>query len=86
MTVKRAWDVSDRWLQDSRVGLRREPDELGELFRAATAPFALRAAPKALGDCYLLALSQAFASTLVTFDAGLADLAAKRRHPVVLIR
>jgi predicted nucleic acid-binding protein len=63
--------------------MRREPVEVVELFRAATASFARRAAPKALGDCYLLALAQALGSTLVTFDAGLADLAAKRRRPVV---
>lgn len=32
-------------------------------------------APKALADCYLLAMSQVASATLVTFDAGLHRLA-----------
>jgi predicted nucleic acid-binding protein len=38
-----------------------------------------------MGDCYLLALSQATGSTLVTFDAGLAALARKAHLDVVLL-
>jgi predicted nucleic acid-binding protein len=50
-----------------------------------TAPPAGVSAPKAMGDCYLLALSQATGSTLVTFDAGLAALARKAHLDVVLL-
>jgi len=43
------------------------------------------ASPKALGDCYLLALSQGLDASLVTFDQGLAKAARRIHHSVVLL-
>jgi hypothetical protein len=37
-TIGEAWKVYDRWLEDSRVGIRQEPVELDGAFRAAN-PF-----------------------------------------------
>jgi hypothetical protein len=64
-------------LLDPKVEKRREPADVDRLFRRATAPFSHMSSPKALGDCYLLALSQATNATLVTLDNGLFDLAGK---------
>ena len=35
-TIGEAWKVYDRWLEDSRVGIRQEPVEPDGAFRAAT--------------------------------------------------
>jgi toxin-antitoxin system PIN domain toxin len=85
LTVRRAWGVYDQWLRDPRVDFRREPPEMDELFRHASAPFSTKAAPKALGDCYLLAISQGLQARLVTFDGGLANLAEKASASPVLL-
>jgi hypothetical protein len=37
------------------------------------------------GDCYLLAVSQSFGSTLVTFDRALASACEKAKHPATLL-
>jgi len=84
-TVGEAWKVYDRWLEDSRVGLRQEPFELDVAFRAATRSVSRLASPKALGDCYLLAVSQVTSATLVTFDRGLESMCRKARQPAVLL-
>src|SRR5208283_3678039 len=78
-TIGAAWKVYDRWLEDSRVGIRQEPVELDGAFRAATRSVSRLSSPKALGDCYLLALSQVTNTTLVTFDRGLASACEKAR-------
>ena len=67
MTVEDAWRVYDKWLRESIVGFCHEPAELDSLFRLATAPVSRLSSLKALGDCYLLAVSQAANATLVTF-------------------
>ena len=85
LTVGEAWKVYDRWLEDSRIILRQEPAELTVSFRAATRPFSRLSAPKALGDCYLSAISQVVDATLVTFDRGLASACQKAGHSVVLL-
>jgi hypothetical protein len=41
--------------------------------------------PKALGDCYLLAVSRAADATLVTLDAALSDLADKTGERILLL-
>jgi len=84
-TIGEAWRVFDRWLEDSRVGIRQEPFDLDVAFRAATRPLSRLASPKALGDCYLRAVSQAIDATLVTFDRGLASACHKARQRVVLL-
>ena len=84
-TIGEAWKVYGRWLEDSRVGFRQEPFELDAAFRAATRPVSRLSSPKALGDCYLLAVSQVADATLVTFDRGLASACQKARQPVALL-
>jgi predicted nucleic acid-binding protein len=84
-TIGEAWNVYDRWLEDSRVGIRQEPFELDMAFRAATHSVSRLSSPKALGDCYLLAVSQVTDATLVTFDRGLASACRKARQRVALL-
>jgi toxin-antitoxin system PIN domain toxin len=84
-TIGEAWKVFDRWLADSRVGIRQEPFELDVAFRAATRSVSRLASPKALGDCYLLAVSQVTDATLVTFDRGLESMCRKARQRVTLL-
>jgi hypothetical protein len=59
LTIGEAWKVYDRWLQDTRTGLRQDPVIVEDLLRASTRPLSKLASPKALGDCYLMAVSQA---------------------------
>jgi predicted nucleic acid-binding protein len=54
-------------------------------FRAATRPVSRLSSPKALGDCYLLAVSQVTDATLVTFDRGLESACRKARQRVALL-
>jgi toxin-antitoxin system PIN domain toxin len=84
-TIGQAWKVYDRWLEDSRVGIRQEAFEIDMAFRAATRPVSRLASPKALGDCYLLAVSRVTDATLVTFDRGLASACQKARQRVALL-
>jgi len=84
-TIGEAWKVYDRWREDSRVGIRQEPFELDVAFRSATRSVSRLSSPKALGDCYLLAVSQVTDSTLVTFDRGLGSMCRKARQRVTLL-
>src|ERR1039457_6563157 len=84
-TIGEAWKVYDRWLEDSRVGIREEAFELDVAFRAATRSVSRLSSPKALGDCYLLAVGQVTDATLVTFDWGLASACQKARQLVTLL-
>lgn len=84
-TIGQAWKVYDRWIGDSRVGMQPESMELDGAFREATNSVARLSSPKALGDCYLLAVSRIGDATLVTFDRGLASACRKARQPVVLL-
>lgn len=83
LTLIKAWDVFDGWVQDPRVDLRPEPLQLDRAFRLATSPFWNQPASKWVGDCYLLAFAQAMGAVLVTFDKGLVQLARKADCPVV---
>jgi len=85
LTIGEAWKVYDRWLEDLRVGIRREAAELDPAFRAATRSVSRLSSPKALGDCYLLAVSRVTDATLVTFDRGLASACRKAHHRVALL-
>jgi predicted nucleic acid-binding protein len=84
-TIAEAWKVYDRWLEDSRVGIQQETLEVDAAFRAATRPVSRQSSPKALGDCYLLAVSQVSNATLVTFDRGLASACQTAHQRVVLL-
>jgi toxin-antitoxin system PIN domain toxin len=67
------------------VGLWHEAFEIDVAFRAATRPVSRLSSPKALGDCYLLAVSRATDATLMTFDRGLASACRKARQRVALL-
>ena len=84
-TIGEAWKVYDRWLEDSRVGIRQESVELDGAFRAATRSVSRLSSPKALGDCYLMAVSRVADATLVTFDRGLASACQKSHQRVMVL-
>jgi toxin-antitoxin system PIN domain toxin len=78
LTLRKAWGVYDRWLEDPRVDFYPEPRDIEASFRQATQPFALRHASKWVGDCWLLAYAQEIQATLVTFDRALYEFARKQ--------
>ena len=84
-TIGQAWKAYDRWVADSRVGMQPELTQLDAAFREATNAVSRLSSPKALGDCYLLAVSRIADATLVTFDRGLASTCRKARQPVALL-
>jgi toxin-antitoxin system PIN domain toxin len=84
LTLRKAWGVYDRWLNDPRVEFYPEPRGLEAGFREATAPFAGKAASKLVGDCYLLAYAKHSHAALVTFDRALYDLTRKQDHSAVI--
>lgn len=83
LTLRQAWAIYDRWLEDPRVEFYPEPRSLDDAFRRATAPFLGKSASKWIGDCYLLALAKETGSTLVTFDRALFAMANQRGYAVV---
>jgi toxin-antitoxin system PIN domain toxin len=84
LTLRKAWDIYDRWFNDPRVEFHPEPRSLDAAFRDAMAPFAGRAASKWVGDCYLLAYAKQSHATLVTFDRALYDLARKEGYSAAI--
>jgi toxin-antitoxin system PIN domain toxin len=84
LTLRRAWAVYDRWLQDPRVQFYPEPRNIDARFRNATEPFASKTASKWVGDCWLMAYAEAAQARLVTFDEALRDFALKQGHRAVI--
>jgi toxin-antitoxin system PIN domain toxin len=84
LTMRKAWAVYDRWLQDPRVEFYPEPRNVGSAFRDATEPFSAKAATKWVGDCWLLAYAEASNARLATFDQALHSFALKQRHRAVI--
>jgi hypothetical protein len=84
LTLRKAWGVYDRWLDDPRVEFYPEPRGLDTEFREATASFAGKPASKWVGDCYLLAYAKQSHAALVTFDKALFDLAHKEGYSAVM--
>lgn len=84
-TIKNAWKVYDRWREDARVGMQAESAGLEDAFRRATEPVLRLSSPKALGDCYLIGVSQMADATLVTFDRGLSSACRKVGQAVQLL-
>ena len=84
LTLRQAWGVYDRWLQDPRVEFYPEPRNVDSAFRDATEPFAAKAATKWVGDCWLLAYANASNARLVTFDQALHSFARKHGHRAVI--
>lgn len=84
LTLRQAWAVHDRWIQDPRVEYYPEPRDLEAEFRQATQPFAGKQASKWVGDCWLLAFAQAANARLVTFDRPLHAFARKQGNSSVV--
>lgn len=84
LTLRQAWAIYDRWLEDPRVEFFPEPRDLEAEFRKATRPFAAKQASKWVGDCWLLAFAEAAKARLVTFDQALHQFARKQGNPSVL--
>jgi uncharacterized protein len=84
LTLRKAWTVYDRWLADPRVDFYPEPRDADAEFRRVTEPFAAKRASKWIGDSWLLASSNGFQSTLVTFDRALYQHARKQGYSAVM--
>src|SRR5258708_36690810 len=84
LTLRKAWGVYDRWLDDPRVEFHPDPRAVDQTFRTATAPFASKVASKWVGDCWLLAFAMGTQATLVTFDRALYEFAHKQVHAAVI--
>jgi uncharacterized protein len=84
LTLRQAWAVYDRWLEDPRVEFYPEPRNLEAEFRRATQPFAAKHASKWVGDCWLLAFAQGAKAQLVTFDRALHAFAHKQGNSPIL--
>jgi toxin-antitoxin system PIN domain toxin len=84
LTLRKAWSIYDRWLEDPQVEFYPEPRNLDTEFRQTTEPFAARQASKAVGDCFLLAYAKELQATLVTFDRALHEFARRQGHAAVL--
>lgn len=84
LTLRRAWGVYDRWLEEPYVDFYPEPRSIEATFRQTTEPFAARQASKWVGDCWLMAFAAGIGATLVTFDRALHDLARKQGLPSLL--
>jgi hypothetical protein len=78
LTLREAWQVYDRWLDDHRVAFHPEPRGVDKAFREATMPLGSHPASKLVGDCYLLAYAKTCDATLITFDKALANYARKQ--------
>jgi len=84
LTLRKAWAVYDKWLEDPRVEIYPEPRGIDTEFRQATEPFGAKQASKWIGDCYLLAYARGSQAVLVTFDAALHAQARRQGHPAVI--
>jgi toxin-antitoxin system PIN domain toxin len=84
LTLRKAWDVYDQWLEDPRVEFYPEPRGLEDEFREATALVSARGASKWVGDCYLLAHAKSCHAALATFDKKLCRLADKEGYAAVI--
>ncbi len=83
-TLRKAWGIYDRWLEDPRVEFYPEPRNLDAAFRESTQPFTGQPASKAVGDCFLLAYAKEVQATLVTFDRGLQEVARKQNQAAIV--
>jgi toxin-antitoxin system PIN domain toxin len=84
LTLAKAWEVYDRWLEDPRVEYFAEPRSVDTVFRDLTKAHASQPATKSVGDCWLLACSSEMGSTLVTFDRALLAFARRNGRGAVI--
>lgn len=75
----------DAWMEDPRVEFAPELRGTEALFRHAMAGFANQPATKAIADSYLVAVAEAYGSTVATFDKALVKTAEMRQVPSVLL-
>ena len=69
LTQFQAWQVYDRWLEDSRIIYVDEPPTLEPAFRGVTQTN--RPANKEWADAYLIGFAQAGGFQLVTLDRAM---------------
>jgi uncharacterized protein len=69
LSQRQAWDVYDRWFEDSRVFFLEEPPNLEKVFRGASKQSC--PAAKDWADSYLLAFAQTADVSIVTFDPAI---------------
>jgi toxin-antitoxin system PIN domain toxin len=75
LTMDEAWCAYDRLFADDRVALYPEPAEVEKYFRKyASGP---TASPQLWADAWLLAVAQAAAGIVVTFDRAMAARGAR---------
>jgi uncharacterized protein len=79
MSQAQAWQVYDRWLEDTRVVFLDEPVGLEQTFRAHSRR--TDSSPKDWTDAYLVAFASVSGLTLVSFDKGFKD---KTRNLLIL--
>jgi toxin-antitoxin system PIN domain toxin len=84
LTLRRAWSVYDRWLEDPRVEFYPEPRGIDDTFRQITGPFAAQQASKAVGDCWLLSYAVAIRASLATFDRSLYEFSRRQGQAAVI--
>jgi uncharacterized protein len=84
MTLRAAWAIYDRWMEDPTIAFYPEPSTADEELRRFTAPFGTKPASKWIGDCWLLAFAQSARASLITFDKALNDFAHKHGHAAVI--
>jgi len=75
LTLRKAWDMYDSWLEDPRAEFYPEPRDADSAYRAATEPFSAKPATEWAGDCWLLAYAESSQASLVTFDRALCEFA-----------
>lgn len=80
-----AFALYDSLMEDARIQLAPEPQDVDRLMRAVSRPVARRPATKAIGDLYLIAFALAAHATLVTFDKAMARAIRAQQAPVVLL-
>jgi toxin-antitoxin system PIN domain toxin len=69
LSVNEAWRIHDRFYDDDRVAFIAEPLEVETRFRKNAS--SRTASPKLWSDAWLLAVAEAAAGTVVTFDRAL---------------
>jgi predicted nucleic acid-binding protein len=84
LTIRKAWTVYDRWIEDPRVEFHAEPSGIEVVFRHTTGPFGTQPASKWVGDCYLLAYAKHIRASLVAFDTALYAFAHQHGHAAVM--
>jgi toxin-antitoxin system PIN domain toxin len=84
VTLREAWAVYDRWMEDPSAVFYPEPRAVDVEFRRFTAPLGGKAASNWVGDCWILAFAHAAQTSLVTFDKALYDFARKHGHAAVM--